>query len=151
MHSQPWLRHALALLFGGVFAYAGVLKLRDPSVFLNDIRSFDLLPDPYAAWLALGLPWLEVFAGLAVITGLLRRGGLLLLNAALVGFSIAIGSAWWRGLDITCGCFGGDASKSNYTELFIRDGLLLTLGLALMWLHQQSPSPPASQKPATTP
>lgn len=151
MHSQPWLRHALALLFGGVFAYAGVLKLRDPSVFLNDIRSFDLLPDPYAAWLALGLPWLEVFAGLAVITGLLRQGGLLLLNAALVGFFIAIGSAWWRGLDITCGCFGGDASKSNYTELFIRDGLLLTLGLALMWMHQRSLPPPVSQTPATTP
>lgn len=151
MHSQPWLRHLLTLIFGGLFVYAGVLKLRDPSVFLADIRSFDLLSDPYAAWLALSLPWLEVFAGLAVITGILRSGGLLLLNAALVGFFIAIGSAWWRGLDITCGCFGGDAAKSNYTELFVRDALLLALGLALMWMHQRSPSPPGSQPPATTP
>lgn len=151
MHSQSWLRQVLALIFGGVFLYAGVLKLRDPALFLNDIRSFALLPDPYAAWLALGLPWLEVFAGLAVITGLGRGGGLLLLNAALVGFFIAIGSAWWRGLDITCGCFGGDASKSNYTELFIRDSILLALGIALQWLHQRSLTPPRSQPPATTP
>ena len=93
MHFKLWLRQLLALLFGGVFVYAGVLKLRDPSVFLNDIRSFDLLPDPYAAWLALALPWLEVFAGLAVVTGILRQVGLLLLYAALVGFFIAIGSA----------------------------------------------------------
>jgi len=99
------------------------------------------------AWLAVA----GVLAGLAVITGILRQGGLLLLNAALVGFFIAIGSAWWRGLDITCGCFGGDAAKSDYTELFIRDGLLLTLGLALMWMHQRSLPPPVSQTPATSP
>jgi uncharacterized membrane protein YphA (DoxX/SURF4 family) len=142
MHPLPWLRHLLALLFGGVFVYAGALKLRDPSMFLNDIRSFDLLPDPYAAGLALGLPWLEVFAGFAVITGILRQGGLLLLNAALVGFFIAIGSAWWRGLDITCGCFGGDAAKSNYTELFVRDGILLALDIALLWLFK--PARPTS-------
>lgn len=132
MFLLPWIRQLLALLFGGVFVYAGVLKLRDPSVFLNDIRSFDLIGDPYAAWLALSLPWLEVFAGLAVITGLMRQGALLLLNAALVGFSAAIGSAWWRGLDITCGCFGGDAAKSSYMELLLRDGVLLAIGLALM-------------------
>lgn len=133
-----WLRRLLALLFGGVFVYAGCLKLRDPGRFLIDIRSFDLLGDPYAAWLALGLPWLEVLAGLAVITGVLRRGGLLILNAATVVFLVAIGHAKSRGLSIQCGCFGGSDTPSNYAELFLRDGVLLATGLALAWLSRRA-------------
>lgn len=131
-----WLRRILAFLFGGVFVYAGMLKLRDPARFLIDIRSFDMLPDPYGAWLALGLPWLEVLCGLAVITGVFRKGGLLLLNLALIAFFAAIGIAKSRGLDIQCGCFGGSDPTSSYLELFIRDGILLCIGLALVWLHR---------------
>lgn len=129
-----WLRRIIALLFGGVFVYAGALKLRDPGLFLIDIRSFDMLPDPYAAWLALWLPWLEILCGLAVITGVFRKAGLLVLNLALIGFFIAIGLAKSRGLDIQCGCFGESDSNSNYLELFVRDGVLLSLGLVLAWL-----------------
>lgn len=139
-----WLRRALALVFGGVFVYAAVLKLKDPGRFLIDIRSFDMLPDPFAAWLALVLPWIELLCGLAVITGALRKGGLVILNLALVGFFVAISIAKSRGLDIQCGCFGGSESSSNYTELFIRDGILIIMGLVLMWLcraPQNTPVP----------
>ena len=131
-----WLRRILALLFGGAFVYAGFLKLRDPARFLIDIRSFDMLGDPYAAWLALGLPWLEILCGLAVIFEVFRRGGLLLLNLALIGFFAAIGYAKSRGLSIQCGCFGGSDTESNYLELFVRDGILLGIGLVLAWLHR---------------
>ena len=136
-----WLHRLLAFVFGGVFVYAGMLKLKDPTLFLMDIRSFDMLPDPFAAWLALFLPWLELLAGLAVITGVLRQGGLLLLNLSLIVFFFAIGSAWHRGLNIQCGCFGGSAVDSNYIELFIRDGVLLALGLALMFVEFRSRKP----------
>ena len=136
-----WLRRALALVFGGVFVYAAVLKLRDPGRFLIDIRSFDMLPDPFAAWLALMLPWIELLCGLAVISGVLRKGGVLILNLALVGFFVAIGVAKSRGLNIQCGCFGESESSSNYTELFIRDGLLLGTGLVVMWLSRTPRNP----------
>lgn len=138
------LRRLLALVFGGVFVYAGALKLRDPGLFLIDIRSFDMLPDPYAAWLALVLPWIEILSGLAVITGVFRKGGLLLLNLALVAFFIAIGIAKSRGLSIQCGCFGGQESASSYVELFVRDGVLLSMGLALLWLHRTKSNPASS-------
>jgi putative oxidoreductase len=118
----------LSLLFGGVFVYAGVVKALDPTAFLMDVRSFQMLPDPYAAWLALALPWLEIIAGLAVITGVLRKGGLLLLNAALILFFIAITIAWSRGLDIRCGCFGSSDTTTSYIELYVRDLLLLAVG-----------------------
>lgn len=125
------LRFFLHLLFGGVFVYAGALKAWDPAAFVMDVRSFELLRDPLAAWLAMALPWLEIFAGLAVMTGILRAGGLLILNVTLLFFLVAILSAWARGLDIQCGCFGGGAGTTDYVELIVRDVVLLALGV---WL-----------------
>lgn len=135
----------LCLVFGAVFVYAGVLKAYNPMTFLDDVRSFQILPDPYAAWLALGLPWLEIFAGLAVVTGLYRSGGLLTLNLLLVIFLAAILLSWARGLDLSCGCFGGDAEASDYPVLIVRDLALLALGVACACLtpdRTPSHSPP---------
>lgn len=126
------LRLLLHFLFGGVFVYAGLLKVADPMSFLDDIRSFDLLADPWAAWLAMGLPWLEIFAGLAVMSGFLRPGGMLVLNGSLILFLAAIFLAWYRGIDIRCGCFGHSDATSNYRDLILRDLLLLAGGLVLV-------------------
>jgi len=134
--APPWKRWtyvALCLVFGGVFIYSGWLKARDPGLFLISVRSFRMLPDPYAAWLSLALPWLEIFAGLAVVTGVLRRGGLLLLNAALVVFAIALVTAWARGLDVECGCFGGGSGHSGIIKALARDAVLLVMG-GWLWL-----------------
>jgi putative oxidoreductase len=126
----------LHLIFGGVFVYAGAVKAWNPQAFLEDVRSFDLLPDPLAAWVAMGLPWLEIFAGLAVASGVLRKGGLLILNGALLAFLGGIGSAWYRGIDIRCGCFGASTATSNYVELIVRDVALLALGVFLLLRRQ---------------
>lgn len=122
--------------FGALFVYSGWLKARDPGAFLISIRSYQLLPDPYAAWLSLTLPWVEIFAGLAVITGWMRRGGLLILNAMLVVFAIVLSIAWFRGLDIDCGCFGG-GGKTTVIEGLVRDAVLLVLGVWLWRMHRR--------------
>ena len=129
----PMLRLLLHFFFGGVFVYAGILKVMDPLSFLDDIRSFDLLGDPWAAWLAMGLPWLEILAGLAVMSGVLRSGGLLILDGSLVIFLAAISLSWWSGIDIRCGCFGHADATSNYYDLILRDLLLLIAGVVLAW------------------
>ena len=66
---------------------------------------------------------------------------LLLLNLALISFFVAIGMAKNRGLNIQCGCFGESESTSNYLELFVRDGVLLSLGLVLVWLCRARRNP----------
>ncbi|WP_009962726.1 MauE/DoxX family redox-associated membrane protein [Verrucomicrobium spinosum] len=134
---QIWLTRVLAWGFGGLFVWAGWLKVQDPTLFLISVRSFRMLPDPFAAWLALGLPWLEIFAGLAVVTGVFRRGGLLLLNLLLVAFGIALVTALVRGLDVECGCFGGKNGTTHIWEVLARDGVLLAVGL---WLGRRGRS-----------
>ena len=150
-HSSKWRHRVLSMiglvrilhfLLGGIFVYAGVMKALRPMVFLDDVRSFALLPDPYAALLAMFLPWLEIFAGLAVISGCLRKGGLLLLTGSLLVFLIAIGIAWAHGTDIRCGCFGGDVESSGYLTLIVRDLLLLALAIScLFWRSSPSKLP----------
>ena len=101
----------VALIIGGIFIYAGVIKAMDPVAFANDIDNYKILPWALTVRLAFYLPWLEILCGLAVILGLLYRGGLLILTALVSVFIIASIIAKVRGLDITCGCFG-HASKN---------------------------------------
>ena len=124
---QHRVRHLVAWIFGAMFVWSGYLKVRDPQLFLMHVRGFRMLPDPFAAWLALSLPWLEIFCGLGVIIGCLRRGGLLLLIACLVTFIIVLMSAWMRGLDIECGCFG-DTFKTTVRIELVLDIVLLMAG-----------------------
>ncbi len=142
------VRLLFCVLFGAVFVWSGWVKVQNPALFLLDVRSFDLLGDPYAAWLALALPWMEIFAGLAVITGLGRAGGLLVLNGLLVVFLVAILQAWVRGIDLKCGCFGASDATSNYVELILRDIVLLAVGGWLMW--KQAGAARASRIPAVS-
>lgn len=141
-----WTSPILRLAFGGVFIWAGVVKAYDPMKFLDDVRSFELLPDPYAGMVAMFLPWLEIIAGLAVISGVFRRGGFSLLNTSLVVFLAAILISWYRGIDIRCGCFGSSGgATSNYIQLITRDLFLLALGF---WLTFDKPRA-ASQNQTT--
>lgn len=133
--SEPgWKRRlyfVAAWVLGGVFIFSGFVKVRDPQLFLMQIRGFHLLPDPFAAWLALSLPWLEIFCGIAVIIGFMSRGGLILLGASLLMFIGVLGYAWASGLDIECGCFGSAVKTSLRMELLI-DLVLLALCISLL-------------------
>ena len=137
---KPWFREALSWAFGLVFVWSGWIKAQEPAQFLASVRSFHILPDPFAAWLALALPWLEIFAGLAVLTGWLRQGGLLLLNASLAVFAVALISAWLRGLDIECGCFGSGKGGTTIVDGLLRDAVLLGVGAWLWFSPRKRPS-----------
>ena len=122
----------LRVALGALFLWTGWEKTKDPNGFLFSIRSFHILPDPYAAWVAMGLPWLEILAGAALVAGLLVEGGLAVIAGMLGVFLWAIIYSWQRGLDINCGCFGGDAATSDYHELIRRDVVLLAVTLGLL-------------------
>lgn len=122
------------LLLGGAFLYAGSLKALDPTGFATDVGHYRLLPHPLALMTALYLPWLEIICGLAVLARWRERGALLILIGLCGIFCVALASAWLRGLDITCGCFGQDATASSTVPLaFFRSLGLGLLGGLLLW------------------
>ncbi len=118
------VRLALALLIGAVFAYAGVMKARDPARFAMDIANFDLLTWRGAVLLALYLPPLEILCGMALLSGKLRRGALAIAFVLTLSFLTALISAKARDLNIACGCFGS-ARQSDLSYEIAGDAVLL--------------------------
>jgi putative oxidoreductase len=131
----------LRLLAGGVFLAAGALKALDPARFAADIDHFRLLPYFAVAPLALYLPWLEIVCGLAVAAGAARRGALAILFALTALFIAAMASAWMRGLDIHCGCFGA-ASQGPLAYDLAFDLVLFGVLFWLLRVERSTPSPP---------
>jgi putative oxidoreductase len=119
------------LIVGGIFIYAGVIKALDPVGFANDIDNYKMLPWFVTVRLALYLPWLEIFCGLAVIFRFLYRGGLSILIALLAVFIAASIAAKLRGLDITCGCFGHASKNWNFLQHMVVDLAIFALLIVL--------------------
>lgn len=104
----------LAILVGAIFVYAGVLKVWDPVRFAGDIQNYHVLPWVLNLPLALYLPWLEIFCGLALIFRRWYSGALALLLGLLLVFIAASIAAKARGIDITCGCFGHVSDQLSF-------------------------------------
>jgi len=136
----PWrniLWRIVALIVGGIFIYAGVIKAMDPVAFANDIDNYKILPWALTVRLAFYLPWLEILCGLAVILRLWYRGGLLILTALISMFIIASVIAKARGLDITCGCFGHASKYLSFLGHLALDFVLLA-ALVALWFSNRA-------------
>lgn len=136
--NRSWLivRRILAVVAGAVFVYAGVLKVRDPLEFANDIGNYHLLPWSIGVRLAFYLPWLEILAGLALIFHRLFAGALAITGALMLGF---IGATIWakaQGINVACGCFGAASSNLSFTSHLVLNGSILAL-LALLWFVRE--------------
>ena len=124
------------LIVGGLFIYAGVLKALDPISFGIDIDNYKILPWFIGVRLAFYLPWLEILAGLAVVSRKLYLGGLSILAALTSIFIVASIVAKVRGIDITCGCFGHASKYLSFAGHLALDFVLLAALIAL-WLRNR--------------
>jgi putative oxidoreductase len=124
------------LLVGGIFIYAGVLKMLDPVQFGLDIDNYKTLPWVVSVRLAFYLPWLEIFCGLALIFHFLYRGGLSILTALTLVFIGATVAAKMRGLDITCGCFGHASQNWSFPQHMAVDLAILIAVLTLLFANR---------------
>lgn len=120
------------LLLGGVFLWAGIAKLMDPLSFADAVRNFRIVGDPIAPGVALFLPWLEIFAAISVLWGRTARAGATILLGCVCVFCAALILAWMRGLDISCGCFGGTGAV-NYPVRLLQNAVLVALCM-VVWL-----------------
>jgi uncharacterized membrane protein YphA (DoxX/SURF4 family) len=84
----------VARLYAGLMLLIyGIPKLREPSDLLKSVHTYGILPNDPPLLLnlsAVGLPWLEVITGAAILTGVLRRGAGFLSAIVLVVFTSAI-------------------------------------------------------------
>ena len=103
-----------------IFIYAGGTKLLEPETFAVLIEAYGIVPVGLLMPVAIGLPLLEVIAGIGLLFDV--RGSLALITGLLVLFMVVLGYGIWMGLDADCGCF---ASEDPEAEAF--HGLRLSL------------------------
>ena len=119
------------LIVVGIFIYAGALKMFDPVRFASDIDNYKILPWTIGVALAFYVPWLEIFCGIALVLRFLYRGGLSILTALVLVFTLATVAAKVRGLDITCGCFGHASQHWSFPAHIATNLAILAALLAL--------------------
>jgi putative oxidoreductase len=122
--------HLLArLVLGGVFLYAGFVKIADPAAFAGEIAAYRLLPYFGNYLSAAVLPWLEVICGVLLIVGYRTRAAAAVILLLTTLFMAALASTIVRGLDIDCGCFRHGGDKTSAWTALGRDTLLFVAGL----------------------
>ena len=127
---HPLTTLIIRVLLGFVFLFSGASKLGDLKSFAEAIENYRLLPSATVNLFALVVPWLEMLAGLAVLTGILLRGGALVLTSLLFVFTCAIALAVANGVDITCGCSLPFSSAARVGWKKLVENLLL---LGMTW------------------
>jgi len=123
-----------------IFLFAGVVKVWDfekgasaTPTFFESVMNYHLTGWDISMALAVFLPWLEIVTGGALLFQRWRPGALLLLAGQTTIFIGALTTAWWRKLDINCGCFGRENNTTDFRLRILEDFALLTVIGFLLW------------------
>ena len=82
-----------------------------PEIFAVLIDAYGIIPEGLLIPVAIGLPLLEVIAGIGLLFDI--RGSLALITGLLVLFMMFLGYGIWMGLDVDCGCFGPEEPEAE--------------------------------------
>ena len=127
---MPVFTLVVRLVLGCTFLYGSLHKIRQPYDFLSSVYNYELVGPKLGLLVAMVLPWAELLVGICLFGGIFISGALLVSIVMGAMFSFAIGSALYRGLNISCGCFSSSSVEQiGYTTL-IRACMIMLLGIA---------------------
>ena len=122
-----WIYKLLRWVIGGIFIYAGSVKLLEPGTFAVLIDAYGIIPESLLMPVAVALPALEIAAGIGLLFDI--KGSLSIILALLALFIAVLGYGIWMGLDVDCGCFGPEEPEAKAFH-----GLRMTLYRDLVML-----------------
>jgi len=117
------------VVLGALFIWAAVTKLPDMAAFAQDVANYRVVPAALVPILAAAVVGIELLAGIALVTGVMERPAAAVLAVLLAAFIGLLAQALLRGIDLRCGCFGGDERASWWTV--VRDLVMLAAAVAV--------------------
>ena len=119
MKWQNVVYYLLRFGFGILLIYSSLHKIRFPFEFAEAIENYRILGEGLSRWAAIWIPYLEVLTGLLLILGIWIDSAVIVNASLMLIFLILVSQAYFRNLDIQCGCFAFDeASKIKLIKLF---------------------------------
>jgi uncharacterized membrane protein YphA (DoxX/SURF4 family) len=141
----PWLLILFETALGAIFIYACYHKIVDPPDFAHMVYNYKITPGELINLVAIYLPWIELVAGLALITGIGSRGANALVTAMLIVFIAALSINLLRGHPVDCACFSGSTKEKTTAEMLsemrtrvLQDAGMLIMALAALWMGPAS-------------
>ena len=133
-----WIYKILRLSLGGIFIYAGSVKLLEPKIFAILIEAYGIVPESLLMSVAIILPVLEVAAGIGLLFDI--EGSLSAISGLLVFFIAILSYGIWMGIDVDCGCFGPEDPESEafhgLRASLYRDLIMLS-GIVFMYIWRR--------------
>ena len=120
---------ASRVVLGALFAWAAVTKLPDMAAFAQDVANYRLVPPALVPFVASAVVGIELLAGLALLAGAMTRAAATVIAGLLAVFVVFLAQALLSGIDLRCGCFGGDEPASWWTVA--RDLAMLAAAVAV--------------------
>ncbi|OQW96500.1 MAG: hypothetical protein BWK77_04445 [Verrucomicrobia bacterium A1] len=108
-----WIAPACRLIVAAVFIAAGIPKILEPHAFAIAVFRYQMLPFSLVNLMAIFLPWIELVAGIALLSPRSRGGAAAIILAMLIVFTVAIAVSQARGINIACGCFSVDPDAKH--------------------------------------
>ncbi|MDY6863760.1 MAG: MauE/DoxX family redox-associated membrane protein [Thermodesulfobacteriota bacterium] len=124
----------LRYFFSIVFIIASVPKIINPQKFLITVYNYKILSSLLLPAFTAALPWIELIAGVCLLSEAFASPGLLVIILLLFIFVLAIIIDIYLGIDPYCGCFSGSLGYSRIGwEVLLRDICLLLLAIILYY------------------
>ncbi|TMB14060.1 MAG: DoxX family membrane protein [Deltaproteobacteria bacterium] len=117
------------VVLGALFIWAAVTKLPDIAAFAQDVANYRVIPAALVPIVAAAVVGIELLAGIALVIGVMDRPAAAVLAVLLAAFIALLAQALLRGIDLRCGCFGGDERASWWTV--VRDLVMLAAAVAV--------------------
>ena len=133
-----WIYKLTRWSLGGIFIYAGSIKLLDPKTFAILIEAYGVLPENLLMSVAVALPALEVAVGIGLLFDI--EGSLSVITGLLVLFIAILGYGIWMGLDVDCGCFGAEdpeAEAFHGLKVSLYRDLVMLAGIGFMYMWRR--------------
>ncbi len=111
--NNSYLIYIIRLVMGIVFIYASYSKILDPASFSNNIHNYGVTSIYIENLVALILPWIELFVGLSLISGIKYEASIDISIYMMILFIVLITQAYLRGKSIDCGCFLNEVSAED--------------------------------------
>jgi putative oxidoreductase len=123
------------VVLGALFIWAAVTKLPDMAAFAQDVANYRVVPAALVPIVGAAVVGIELVAGIALVIGVMDRPAAAVLAVLLAAFTALLAQALLRGIDLRCGCFGGDERASWWTV--VRDLVMLAAAVVVA----RGPSP----------
>jgi putative oxidoreductase len=114
---------------GALLLYAAGTKIPDVAAFAESVANYRLVPPALVPGVAAAVIGVELVAGALLVVGRYTRAAALVASALLAVFTAGVAQALLRGIDLRCGCFGGEEPATWLTVL--RDFAMLAAAVVV--------------------